>query len=150
MLRTELPHASRVVRPTSGQEVERGWHVGERDEMELQVLARRDVPEAARPALGHVGERAELARIEQALRDLHPQHLHAVLALPVGAAQQPEGAPLVGGDLAALVLAEDADELVDLRRVREGEASAAQRLGIVDGGHGQNSYRLRATGYGSG
>ena len=52
---------------------------------------------------------------EHALRDLHAQHLRVVgLALAVGAAHEPEGAPLVGADLAALELRQRVGELVDV------------------------------------
>ena len=62
MLRTELPQASRVVRPASPSRAHRRLHVVQLHEVELDVLARRDVAEAARVGVGHVGEGAELRR----------------------------------------------------------------------------------------
>ena len=67
--------------------------------MELDVLAGGDVAEAARVALGDVGQRVELRLGQDALRNLHPQHLRvARLPLAVGAPQQPERPPFVGPD----------------------------------------------------
>ena len=103
MLRTELPHASRVVRPASARRRIAGSDVVQRHEVELHVLPRGDVPEPARVTLGDVRERVELCRVEDALRDLDAQHLRVgVLPLTVGAAQQPELPPFVRRDLAAL------------------------------------------------
>jgi hypothetical protein len=83
--------------------------------MELDVLPRRDVAEAARILLAHLGQRLQLRRREQALGDLDAQHLRILgLPLAVGAADEAEGSPLVGGDLAALVLVEYGHELVDI------------------------------------
>ena len=39
------------------------------DEVQLDVLARRDVPEAARVLVGHLGERPELRAADDALWD---------------------------------------------------------------------------------
>ena len=57
MLRTELPQASRVVRPASARRRIAGSTSCSFDEVQLDVLPRRDVAEAARVALGDVGER---------------------------------------------------------------------------------------------
>ena len=77
------------------------------DEVQLDVLPRRDVAEAARVAFGDVGHRVELIAGQDALRNLDPHHLRvAGLPLPVGAAQQAKRAPLVGTNLSALELRE--------------------------------------------
>ena len=104
MLRTELPQASRVVMPASAEVAHRGLDVVQLDEVELDVLPRGDVPEAARVALGDVGQRRRIcSAASDPLRNLDAQHLRvAGLPLTVGAAHEPEGAPLVGRDLAAL------------------------------------------------
>ena len=102
MLRTELPHASRVVRPGIGEDAHRGLDVVQLDEMKLDVLPRRDVAEPAREPLADFGQRLELRRGEDALRNLDAQHLHvAGLPLAVGAAHETEHPPLVGRQLAA-------------------------------------------------
>ena len=101
--------------------------------MELEVLPRRDVAEAARPPLGHVGQGIELRHVEDALRDLDADHLRVGrLPLAIGAAHQPVRPPLVRRELAALEALERAHEVVDLRRVREGEPRPAEGLGIVE------------------
>ena len=88
--------------------------------MQLHVLARGDVTETPRVAVGDIGERFELPGFEHALRNLHPQHLGIdVLPLPVGAAQQPELPPLIRRDFAALELVEGRGELVDLGLTRK-------------------------------
>jgi hypothetical protein len=110
-------------------------HVVRLHEVELHVLPRRDVAEAARPGVGGVGEGGELGRVQDPLRDLDPDHLDDVLALAVVSAHQPVAAPLVGSQLATLELVERGRELVDLGFVREREPRAAQGLRIVDGGH---------------
>src|SRR5262245_24133376 len=46
-----------------GEVPHRGWNVVECDEVELEVLARRDVTEASGVLLGHVGEGVELRRV---------------------------------------------------------------------------------------
>ena len=100
--------------------------------MELHVLARRDVPEAARVAIGHVGERLELLGGEDSLRDLDAQHLRVfLLALSVGAAHEPERAPGIRADLPALEPTEHGRELVDFRLVGEAQTSASEGSGIV-------------------
>ncbi len=120
MLRTELPQASRVVRPDFRQRQHRGLDVVQLDEMKLDVLPRRDVAEPARILLADVGQRAQLRRGQQTLRDLDPEHLRVFrLALSVSAADQPERAPLIRRHLAALVLAEHGDELLDIGLRRE-------------------------------
>jgi hypothetical protein len=65
--------------------------------------------------LADVGQRVELLAAQDTLRNLHAQHLRVFgLPLPVGAAHQPEGAPLVWRHLAALVALERRHELVDV------------------------------------
>ena len=97
--------------------------------MELDVLPRGDVAEAARIALADLGEHIELVGRQEALRDLDPQHLRVFgLPLAVGAPHQAVRAPLIGRDLAALVLLERRDELVDLGFVGERQPRAPERL----------------------
>ena len=73
------------------------------DEVQLHVLPRRDVPEAARVALGDGGQDVELLADQDPLRNLDAHHLRiAGLALTVGAAQQAERAPFVRADVTAL------------------------------------------------
>ena len=103
------------------------------DEMELDVLTRGDVAEAARVALADVGQRVELRAGEDALRNLHAQHLRVFrLTLSVGAAHQPERAPLIGRHLAALVPFERRHELVDVGLARERQPRAAECFWIVN------------------
>ena len=80
--------------PASASRRMRRLEVRRPDEVELEVLARRHVAEAARAAGRDVGERAELRGAGDALRELHPQHVDAVLALAVRAARDAVGAPL--------------------------------------------------------
>ena len=113
--------------PGLGEAPHRELHVVELHEVELHVLAGGHVAEAARPALGDVGEGAELRDVQDSLGDLDPDHLRvARLALAVGAADEPEGAPLVGRQLAALVPLQGGDELVDVGLVGEREPRAAE------------------------
>jgi hypothetical protein len=73
--------------PRLGQAAQGLLDVVQLHEVELDVLAGRDVAEAPRPALGHVGEGLELGRLEDPLGNLDPQHLHvARLSLAVRAA----------------------------------------------------------------
>ena len=130
MLRTELPHASRVVSPASASTPHRRLDVVQLHEVKLDVLPRRDVAEAPRILLADVGERAELIGCQDALRDLDAQHLRVGgLPLAVGAAHQAERAPLVGRQLAALVALERRDELVDIGHARERQPRPAVRVG---------------------
>jgi len=101
-------------------------------EVQLDVLPRRDVREAPGVLLRDVGERDRLAFGEHALRDLHAQHLCVFrLALAVRAAHQPERAPLIRADLAAFELCQRVGELVDVGPEGEGRPSAAQGGGVV-------------------
>ena len=88
-----------------GQQAHRRLDVVQLDEMKLDVLPRRDVAEVPRVLLADLGQREELLAREHALRHLHAQHLRVRrLPLSVGAAHEAKRAPLVGRDLAALVL----------------------------------------------
>ena len=94
--------------------------------MELDVLARGDVPEPARELLADVGERLELRRGQHALRNLDAQHLHvAGLPLAVGASDKAEHPPLIGRQLAALEFVERRDELIDICFGRKRKAGPA-------------------------
>ena len=97
MLRTELPHASRVVSPASARRriacstscslTKWSWKF-------WRVVMWR---EAARVRSAASASASSCARVEDALRDLHAQHLRvAGLPLAVGAAHEAERAPLVG------------------------------------------------------
>ena len=133
MLRTELPHASRVVRPGVGQPPHRRLDVVQLHEMELDVLPRRDVAEAARVPLRHVGERVELLG-GRACPAGSSRAASGVVGLPlaVGAAHEAERAPVVGRDLAALEPLERRDELVDVAlSSANDEPRAAERLAMV-------------------
>ena len=111
-----------------GEPAHRVFHVVQLHEVELDVLPGRDVAEPARVPLADVGEHPELVAREHALRDLHAQHLRvAGLALAVRPPHQPEGPPLVGRQLAALVPLERRDELVDVGHAGEGQPRAAVR-----------------------
>ena len=126
----DVPHrvTARLARRHAGvrQQAHRRFHVVQLDEVQLDVLARRDVTEPARILVGHLGECPELGAGDHPLRDLHAQHRRIVrLALAVGAAQQAEGTPLVGRDLGTLVSLEHDDELVDVGFIGERQPRAA-------------------------
>ena len=93
-------------------------HVGdvvELDEVELQVLAGRDVPPAAAVALADERHHLELLGRHRPVRHLDPHHLvGAALALAVDAVGQPEHAEHVLGQLARLVRAQLLTELGDV------------------------------------
>ena len=118
-LRTELPQASRVVRPDLVEAAHDRLHVGHLHEVQLDVLPRRHVAEAARVLVGHVGDGRELLGPEAPHRDLDAEHLHVRLPLAVDAAQQAERPELLRVDLAALERLELLDELVDVLLVGE-------------------------------
>ena len=126
--------AARLARRQTGfgEAAHRRLDIVQLDEVELNVLPRRDVPEAARVPLRHVGECIELVGRQHALWNLDAQHLRIFgLPLSVGAAHQPERAPLLGRQLTALVLLERGHELVDVRNAGEREPRAAERFWIV-------------------
>ncbi len=94
-------------------------------EVELHVLPRGQVRKPSRILVGDIGQHSERAARQHALRDLHAHHLRVVrLPLSVRAAHQPECAPLLCGDLAALESAEHVDEFVYLGLLRKGRARA--------------------------
>ena len=83
--------------------------LGERDVVELEVLAGRDVALDERAeVLGDLRESIHLVRRDAAERQLHTDHLHVRLALAVDALLEPEADELLLGEVAM-------DELVDLR-----------------------------------
>ena len=110
-----------------GQVAHRQLRVLQQHEVVLDVLPGGDVAEAARIPGRNVGKRAHLRPGDDPLRDLDAHHLHAVLPLAVGAAQQAETPPVVGRDLAVLVPAQRLDELVDVALPRERPAVAPDR-----------------------
>ncbi len=84
-------------------------------EMKLNVLARGDVPESPRVFLADVGKREQLIACQDALRHFDAEHLGVGgLTLAVRAADETEGTPLIRRHLAALVLLECLDELLDV------------------------------------
>ncbi len=84
-------------------------------EVELHVLAGRDVTPPTRVRLRDVRERLELFRCDAAVRDLHAQHLvPAALALSVDAVIQPEDAERVLVDPSVEVVGDGAFEDVEL------------------------------------
>ena len=138
--RGDIPHriAARFARrhAGSGELAHRRFGIVQLDEMQLDVLARGDVTEATRVALGDAGDRIELLAAQDALRNLDAQHLRiGVLALAVGAAQQTERAPLVGADVAVFEPREQGDELVDVRLFRERKARAPERFAVLHDSH---------------
>jgi len=73
-LRTTLPHASRVGDAGGGQAAHHGGRVLDVHEVQLEILAGRDVRDAIRIFLRDVGQRLELLRIQAAERDLDALH----------------------------------------------------------------------------
>ena len=112
--------------PFVGQLAHHLFDDAELHEVVLDVLPRGDVTEAARIPRRDARQRPHLRGRDDALRDLDPQHLDVVLTLPVRAAHEPETPPVFRRDLAALVLAEHIDELVDVALVGKVQARAAQ------------------------
>ena len=104
----------------SGQpgSAERTHHVGDLgqfDEVDLHVLARRDVAPTARVGLGEVAHEVELLRGDRAGRQLDAHHLvGAALALAVDTVVQAEHAEDVFADLAGKVLGNRALEPLDV------------------------------------
>ena len=89
--------------------------VGQRDVMHLDVLAGRDVALVERHVLLDDGrERVHLIRRDAAERQLHADHLHARLALPVDALLEAEADELVLGGLPVEELARLVVEVVEL------------------------------------
>src|SRR6185436_11269531 len=118
--------------PGLGEPVERLLDVGRGHEVELHVLARRDVALAAGEPLGDVGERLELRGRDDAAGELGADHHQAVLALAVDAVQEAERAPVVGGQLAALERLEALDEQVDVGAAGEPEPAGRDVRDIDD------------------
>ena len=136
----DVPH--RVAARFSGRQAcvcqvaHRRLDVVQLEEVQLDVLPRGDVPEAAGVPLGDVRQRVQLRLAEDALRNLHAQHLGvAGLPLTVRAPQQPERPPLVRSDLAALETREHRDELVDVAFVGKRQPGAAQCVPFFSRSH---------------
>ena len=126
--------AARLARGESGlgEPPHRRLGVVQLDEVKLDVLARGDVAEAPRIALADLRQGRELIARQDALRHLDSQHLRVGrLPLAVRPAHEPEGAPLVRRQLAALVALERRHELVDVGRAGEGQARAPVCIGDV-------------------
>ena len=149
-LRTVLPQPSREERPTSEISRISVCHVAQRDVVDLDVLARRDVALVERRVLlDDVGEGVHLLGGDAAEGKLDADHLHVGLALAVDALLEAEADELVLGQLAGeellgfvvevVELALDdrdhvpGDVLVGLRVLeRAGAALAALLLVLVD------------------
>ena len=116
--------------PDVRQQPHRRLDVVQLDEVELDVLTRGDVAEAARVRVADFGERASAGRLVITPCGIFTRSIDAScdLALSVRAAQQAERAPLVRRDLAALVLLEHDDELVDIGFVGERQPRAPVRI----------------------
>ena len=132
-------------------------HVAQRDVVDLDVLARRDVGLVERrPPLDHVGERLHLLRRDAAPRELDAAHLDVGLALAVDALLEAEADELVlgrvaGEELLGLVVEvvelalEDRDDvagdvLADLRVVeRPLAAGGGRRLHSATRYHGSDN-----------
>ncbi len=97
----------------------RGLGLGQLHEVKLEVLPRGDVGVSVAPTLGHLGHRDERPGRGHALRELHADHLLALLPLSVDAAGEAVAPEVFGRDLAALEAPEGLDELVDVARVAE-------------------------------
>jgi hypothetical protein len=69
--------------------------------MELDVLSRGQVRDAARVSVSDVGDPAKLGRGHPAERDLDAHHLDAVLALAIDAVLQPKSSEYFCVDLPA-------------------------------------------------
>ena len=113
-----------------------GFGVVKLDEMKLHVLPRGDVTETARVSLADVGQRLELLARQNALRNLHAQHLRVLgLPLTVGAAHEPERAPLIGRHLTPFVALERRHELVDVGLAGKGQPRSTVGFCIVSCRH---------------
>ena len=132
MLRTELPHASRVVSPASASmriAVSTSWSFTKWNWMFCRVVMWPKPRENRSPTSASA---SSCGAVEHALRNLDAQHLHvAGLPLAVGAADEAEHPPLVGRQLAALEFLERGDKLVDVGLARERKARPPERLGVV-------------------
>ncbi len=107
--------------------------IGELDEVELDVLTRGDVAEAARVPLRDVGERPELIAREHALRDLHADHVQVVLPLAVEPAHQAECPPLVRPEPPVFECVERLDELVEIGLRGKRQTRPSQRPHVIRG-----------------
>jgi len=112
--------------PGLGESPHGRFHVGRPHEVELEVLAGRQVTEAPGVAGRGVGEGAQLIGGHGTLGELDPQHVDPFLPLTVHAARHADGAPGIGVDLATLEAAEILDERGDLRFIREANGGTAR------------------------
>jgi len=107
--------------------------------VELEVLARREMAMAAVEALGNAGQRAQLARRQQALGNRHAQHRR--VPLHVQAVLQPQRAELLlvrfAGKKALRLVAEPGnafidEPLVDVVMDVRGRTASGNRVGRSD------------------
>jgi hypothetical protein len=95
-----------------------------RDEVELHVLARRDVTAfTGGEFLRDIGEREKLCRRRDATGQLRAHHHHAFLPLAIDAVEQAERPPLVGRQLAALERFETLNEQIDVLVTSKAEST---------------------------
>jgi hypothetical protein len=95
--------------------------------VQLDVLARGDVPEAPRELVGDLRHLQQRGAGQGALRQLDAEHVHVRLALAVGPAGQPEGPEGVRAYLPPLVLLQDRDELIDVPLLGEAKLRRGPR-----------------------
>src|SRR4051812_41686495 len=81
--------------------------------MKLNILTRGQVSAAIGAVVADISQHAKLARIANAGRDFHPQHLESRLALSVSAVLQAKGAELIVSNLAADKLSDTLFEHTD-------------------------------------
>ena len=144
-LRTELPHASRVVMPASAsrRRASSTWAVSTKWNWTFWRVVTWPLPPPPQRS-ATVGERVELGRGRDAAGQLGPDHHDPVLALAVDAVDQAERAPVVGRQVAALERLEALDEEIDVGLPGEAgaagggaaAASAAAAVAWFDRGHG--------------
>ncbi len=141
-LRTVSPHASRVVMPTDGQQAHDLGDALEVDEVELDVLAGRDVAPATRVGLADVGHHVELLGGDGAVGRLDPHHLAVpALALAVDAVVQAEHPEDVLGEVAGQVAGQLLLELGDVGGGLDVDLSLQHGRASVGRGHERDRSR---------
>ena len=109
--------------PDFGQAAHDRPDVLERGEVQLNVLARRDVADAGGIAVGHLGDDPELRGVEAPEGNLDADHMHAGLALAVDPVLKAEGPEQVLGQCAAKHLRGLVLERLDLPEYVGGDRS---------------------------
>ena len=134
MLRTALPQASRVVRPSSASSRIAGSASFSSTKWNW-MFCRVVTWQKPREYFAATSAKTRACRLDDALRRLDAQHLDAVLTLAVGAARQPKAPPVVRGEFAALELVQQVDELVDVALVGKIQIGTPESPGVVNCGH---------------